>query len=226
MIRVVIAEDEELARERVRDLVLDHPRLELVGEACDGRAAVELVQAQQPDLLLLDIQMPELDGFQVLDAITGDSMPAVIFITAYDEYAIRAFAVRALDYLLKPIVAERFHAAIERVGAPLATRFVALRNGRHYFVPVSEVHWIEADGNYVRICTSDASHLVRDTMKSVEARLDASRFVRVHRSAIVAVDRVQSIEAREQGEYELTMARGEKLISSRSYSARVRALLR
>jgi two-component system, LytTR family, response regulator len=207
----------------------------------------------RPDLVFLDIQLPELDGFQVIDALRDAPLPAVVFVTAYDEYAIRAFEVDAIDYLLKPVTPERFAAAVDRARARLAdprradastpdpvrslaarvtgergwaTRFVARRGAKHYFVRVPDVEWIDAVGNYVRLHTRDRSHLIRDTMKGVEARLDPERFVRIHRSAIVAVDAIESIEAREQGEYRVTVRGGVRLVSSRGYSDRVRRLLR
>jgi two-component system LytT family response regulator len=246
-----VVDDELLPRQRVLDLVRAHPRLELVGEAEHGAAALDVIVECRPDLVFLDIQMPELDGFQVISALDDDALPAVVFVTAYDEYAIRAFEVDAIDYLLKPVTAERFGAAVERVlnridqptasldnpirtlasraaeqrGVP-TTRFVARRGSQHYFVRVADIDWIEAVGNYVRLQTGDKSHLIRQTMKGVEAKLDATEFVRIHRSALVAVDRIQSIEAREQGEYLVTMRGGAKLVSSRGYSDRVRRLLR
>jgi len=249
-LRVVVVDDEELPRQRVSDLVRADSRLELVGQAEHGAAALDLIVECRPDLVFLDIQMPELDGFQVIAALDDDALPAVVFVTAYDEYAIRAFEVDAIDYLLKPVTAERFAAAVERVHdrierrdgsvdnpiralasraaeqrAMPTTRFVARRGSKHYFVRVAEIDWIEAVGNYVRLQTGDKSHLIRETMKGVEARLDPGEFVRIHRSALVAVDRIQSIEAREQGEYLVTLQNGAKLVSSRGYSDRVRRLL-
>ncbi len=250
-LRVVVVDDEALARQRVVDLVRAHPALELVGQAGDGTAALDTIVDRRPDLVFLDIQMPELDGFQVVTALDDEALPAVVFVTAYDEYAIRAFEVDAIDYLLKPVAAERFAAAVSRVlarlerrdapgdgplralasrasarhGAP-ATRFVARRGAKHYFVRVADVDWIEAVGNYVRLQTGDKSHLIRETMKGIEAKLDPAEFVRIHRSAIVAVERIASIETREHGEYLVTMRGGAKLVSSRAYSERVRALLR
>ena len=249
-LRAVVVDDERLARERVAELVRADDRLELVGEAAHGAAALDLIVEQRPDLAFLDIQMPELDGFQVVAAL-DDALPALVFVTAYDAYAIRAFEVDAIDYLLKPVTAARFAEAVARVvgrverrdlslDAPIrglaaaaasrhgtpAVRFVARRGTKHYFVRVAEIERIEAEGNYVRLHTGDRSHLVRETLKGVEARLDPGQFVRIHRSALVAVDRIRSIEARAEGEYLVTMRDGARLVSSRGYSARVRALLR
>jgi two-component system LytT family response regulator len=252
-LRTLVVDDERLARERVTSLVRDRPELTLIGEAQDGRTALDLIVEHRPDLVFLDVQMPELDGFQIIGALEGDEaggpLPAVVFVTAYDAYALRAFEVAAMDYLLKPVTAERFAAAVSRVLArtgqrssavPLhafaeqaaaaraerPTRLVARRGARHYFIRVVDVDWIEADGNYVRVQTGDTAHLIRDTMHGIEAKLDPEEFVRIHRSAIVAIDRIQSIEAREAGEYLVTLRGGAKLVSSRGYSHRVRSLLR
>jgi len=172
-------------------------------------------------------------------------------VTAYDAYAIRAFEVDAIDYLLKPVNAERFDAAVTRVvarlhdaerlpeaavrtlasrasqarGAPIG-RFVARRGAKHYFIRTSDIDWIEADGNYLRLWTGDRSHLVRETMKAAEERLDAAAFVRIHRSTIVAIDRIESIQAQDNGDYVVTMQSGAKLASSRGYADRIRGLLR
>ena len=244
----MVVDDEQLPRQRVRDLVSQHEALTLVGEASDGAQALDVIVDLEPDLVFLDIQMPELDGFQVVASLADGPLPAVVFVTAYDEYALRAFEVDAIDYLLKPVTPERFAAAVARVcsrvagaanDAPVralaarvvhdqgfATRFVARRGSKHYFVRASDTDWIEAVGNYVRLRTGETSHLIRETMKGIESRLDPAHFVRIHRSAMVAIDRIRSIEAREHGEYVVTMANGARLVSSRAYSDRVRALLR
>jgi len=250
-LRTVVVDDEALPRQRVADLVRGDSRLELVGEADDGRVALDLIVEQRPDLVFLDIQMPELDGFQVIAALDDEALPAIVFVTAYDAYALRAFEVDAIDYLLKPVNAERFDAAVARVvgrlhdaqprseaavrtlasrasesrGAPLV-RFVARRGAKHYFIRTNDVDWIEADGNYLRLWTGDRSHLVRETMKAAEDRLDAASFVRIHRSTIVAIDRIESIQAQDNGDYVVTMRGGAKLASSRGYGDRIRGLLR
>lgn len=250
-LRTVVVDDEALPRQRVADLVRGDSRLELVGEADDGRAALDLIVQRRPDLVFLDIQMPELDGFQVIAALDDDALPAIVFVTAYDAYAIRAFEVDAIDYLLKPVNAERFDAAVARVvgrlhddqpssepavrtlasrasearGAPLV-RFVARRGAKHYFIRTNDVDWIEADGNYLRLWTGDRSHLVRETMKAAEERLDSASFVRIHRSTIVAIDRIESIQAQDNGDYVVTMRGGTTLASSRGYADRIRGLLR
>jgi two-component system, LytTR family, response regulator len=251
-LRTVVVDDESLPRERMVDLVRTHPDLSLVGQAEHGASALDVISETRPDLVFLDIQMPELDGFQLVSALDEEIMPAIVFVTAYDEYAIRAFEVDAVDYLLKPITEERFRAAVARVlsrtqhqggtsgdgiralasrasqerGTP-TTRFVARLGSRHYFVKVADLEWVEADGNYMRLHTSDRkSHLIRETMRGIEARLDPSAFVRIHRSVIVAVERIATIEAREHGEYIVNMTGGAKLVSSRGYSERVRDMLR
>jgi two-component system, LytTR family, response regulator len=247
-LRTIVVDDESLARQAVRDLVVGHPALSLIGEATDGREALDAIVTHKPDLVFLDIQMPELDGFQVVGALDDESLPAVVFVTAYDAFAIKAFEVNAIDYLMKPVTPERFAAAVARVQSRLGdaqtgrdsirgmlddvesparvSRFVARRGQKHYFVKVADIDWIEADGNYLRLVTGETSHLIRETMKGVEARLDPAQFVRVHRSAIVAIDRIRSIEARDHGDYLVTMASGARLETSRGYSDRVRALLR
>ncbi|HEV8216101.1 MAG TPA: LytTR family DNA-binding domain-containing protein [Gemmatimonadaceae bacterium] len=250
-LRTVVVDDEALPRQRLADLVRADSRLVLAGEADDGRAALDLIVEQRPELVFLDIQMPELDGFQVIAALDDDVLPAIVFVTAYDAYAIRAFEVDAIDYLLKPVNAERFGAAVTRVvtrlhdaeprpeaavrtlasrasearGTPIV-RFVARRGAKHYFIRTSDIDWIEADGNYLRLWTGDRSHLVRETMKTAEERLDAAAFVRIHRSTIVAIDRIESIQAQDNGDYVVTMQGGAKLASSRGYADRIRGLLR
>lgn len=247
-LRTLVIDDEVLPRQRLRELVSGHDALTLVGEAADGATALDRIVELRPDLIFLDIQMPELNGFEVLAALDEEVLPAVVFVTAYDVYAIRAFEVDAVDYLLKPVTEERFAAAVERVcsrvsqteGARKAravavrvdhdrgslTRFVARRGGKHYLIPVSDVSWVEAEKNYLRIHAGAQTHLVRQTMKEVETRLDPENFVRIHRSALVAIDKIQSIETTEGGTFAITMKNGGRLMSSRSYHDRLRALLR
>ena len=247
-LRTIVVDDEPLARQRVADLVRGRPELTLVAEAEDGRAALDLIAELRPDLVFLDIQMPELNGFEVISALEDDAMPRFVFITAFDDYAVRAFEVDAMDYLLKPVTNERFDAAVSRVlsrtspgdASPVRaladraaearserpTRLVARRGNRHYFVRVADVDWIEAVGNYVRLQTGESSHLIRETMRALEAKLDPAQFVRMHRSAIVAIDRIDGIQSRDAGEYVVTLRDGTRLVSSRAYSDRIRALLR
>jgi two-component system LytT family response regulator len=180
--------------------------------------------------------------------VDDDVAPAIVFVTAFDRYAIRAFEVDAVDYLLKPLTEERFDAAVARVLGRVehremlqhvralaermnerrsyASRFVARRGGKHYFVRVADIDWLESNGNYIRLHTGETSHLVRDAMKTVEERLDPAHFIRIHRSIMIAIDRIRAIETREHGEYIITMAAGNRLVSSRSFSDRVRRLVR
>lgn len=247
-LRVVIVDDEALARQRLRTLVGESPSLELVGEAGDGTAALDLVASAVPDLLFLDVQMPELDGFEALASLDPDVTPAVVFVTAYDEHAVRAFEVGALDYLLKPIVPERFHAAVARLCERLpladqsrrarhaaleverergfARRLAVRRNNTHYFVGTDEIRWIAADGNYAELHTEGKTHLVRATVKELIGRLDPERFARIHRSTIVAIDSIRSIESSPHGEWVVTMEDGTPLSTSRSYASEVRRLRR
>ena len=247
-LRVVLADDEPLVRERLRTLLAGREDCTLVAECADGAEAVAVIEAQRPDVILLDVQMPELDGFEVLEALPPDARPATIFVTAYDEYAVRAFEVNAVDYLLKPVEPGRFTAAIDRVARPHGTGARAadldallaeLRARRRWaerllirtgseisFVRVADIDWIDAADNYVRLHAGARTCLMRETMKALESRLDPERFVRVHRSAIVQLDRVVRMEPYFHGEYVLTLRDGTKLTSSRSYSARLRALVR
>lgn len=249
--RVVLADDEPLVRERLRTLLAARQDCTLLAECADGAGALASIMEQQPDIVLLDVQMPELDGFEVVEALPADVQPAIIFVTAYDEYAVRAFGVNAVDYLLKPVEPARFHDAIDRVIARHATRTsgqpnpdlgtllaeiralrgpgerLVVRDGyRITFVPVEDIDWIDAAGNYVRVHAAGRTHLLRETMKAVESRLSPDRFVRVHRSAIVNVQRIAQMEPHFHGEYVLTLRDGTKLTSSRSYSQHLRALLR
>jgi two-component system LytT family response regulator len=249
VIRTLLADDEPLARERLRSLLQSAPDIELVAECVDGADAVAGIEKHAPDLLLLDIQMPELDGFEVLQAIATPP-PAIIFVTAYDAFALRAFEVAAVDYVLKPIEPVRFERSLERARAKLGgarpgvddavaallahvererrgpERFVVRMGSRVSFVRADDVEWIEATGNYARLCAHGKTYLVRETMKSVEARLDPARFIRIHRSVIVHVDRIASMEPHLHGEWEVKMRDGTRFTSSRTHSDRLRALMR
>lgn len=252
--RVLIADDEPLARERLRMLLAERPELEIVGEAEDGAAAVEAILRERPELIFLDIRMPELDGIEVARALAAEAEegappPVIVFVTAYDEYALRAFEVNARDYLTKPVDRERLGEALDRALAqrsspaldPSLVAFLeSLRRERAfpvrflvrdargglYFVRADDVEWVEAEENYVRLHAAGRSHLVRDTMTAFRAKLDPARFVRVHRSAIVNVDRIARVEPYARGEYTLTLADGTKITSSRAHSDDLRRLLR
>jgi two-component system LytT family response regulator len=254
VIRLVIADDEPLARQRIRSLLEDRGDVAIVGEARDGAEAVDMILRERPDVVFLDVKMPELDGFEVIAALeamsetdASSSSPAIVFVTAFGEFAVKAFEVRALDYLLKPFDRARLDRALESASARRATgsagpalrellgmlrseerreqRFL-IRNGhRMYFVLASDIDWADAAGNYVRLHAQGRAHLHRDTMKALETRLDPRRFVRIHRSAIVNIDRIAQIEPYVHGEYVVTMRDGTRLTSSRAHSAGLRTLL-
>ena len=251
---VVIADDEPLARERVRQLLARHPRWTIVAECRTGPEAVDAILNHRPAAVFLDIRMPGLDGLEVADAVSGDAAgegPAVVFVTAYDEFALRAFDVSAVDYLLKPIDRERFDRAVIRLESRLASdapadsrpdvailldgvrpdtpplrRFLVRSPRGYHFVDAADVEWIEAEGNYAALHAGGRVHLVRHTMKSLESRLDPTAFVRVHRSAIVHVKRVTRVEPLGHGEYRLHLMSGARVDASRGYGDRVVALLK
>lgn len=237
-IRAVVVDDEPLGRDRVRMLAERHDELQVIAECADGRSAVDAIQDKRPDLVFLDVQMPELDGFGVIEEIGVDRMPAVIFVTAYDRHALRAFEVHALDYLLKPFRADRFFEAVERVvrivregrrdaanalGDLMAERAGSLDrilvkgSKKDHFVRVSQIDWVEAAGNYIRLHTGAREHLIRQTMRNLEGRLDPGKFVRIHRSAIVNVDNVKELRRNGSGEYEVILLGGKRLKVSRGY---------
>ena len=250
VVRVVIVDDEPLARERIRTMLEGRDEYTVVAECGDGEAAAAEIARLRPDLVFLDVQMPELDGFGVIEALGDERLPVIVFVTAFDDYAIRAFDVSAVDYLLKPFDRPRFERALARAAARLdsggesdddelrafvsrlrtergyVTRFVVRADGRITFVRVEDVDWIDSAGNYVRLHAAGRVHLLRETLKSVEARLDPDAFVRVHRSAIVSLDRIASLEPYFHGEYVVTMRDGSKLTSSRTHSSALRELLK
>lgn len=225
--RAIIVDDEALARERVRTLLAGAPGIDVVAECSGGREAVETILAERPDLVFLDVQMPDLDGFEVLEAVASEWLPAVIFVTAYDEYAIRAFDVHAIDYLLKPIEPERFRKALARVQKrdllamlderPI-DRLVIRTRSKVSFLKPSEIDWIEADGKHAVLHAGRGSHVVRHTLTRLEQRLIPHGFVRVHRSAIVNVDRIKELEPWFHGEYVVVLKDGTKLTSSAAHS--------
>lgn len=250
LMRALIVDDEPLPRERLRTLLAGHPQVAVVGECRDGREAVQAITRLRPDLVFLDVQMPGLDGFGVLEALAGTPLPAIIFVTAYDEYAVRAFDAGSLDYLLKPIRPDRFEQALARALHHLGTaqreereqrlfewvaqlraeqaytrRFVVEQAGRLHFVRVDEVAWISGADNYVTLHVGTRPYLLRRTLKALEAELPADRFVRVHRSLIINVDHVASVEPHTHGAYVVTMQNGTRLTTSRTYSDRLRRLL-
>jgi len=225
--RALIVDDEALARERVRTLLADAPGITIVAECSGGREAVAKILAERPDLVFLDVQMPDLDGFDVLEAVASEWLPAVIFVTAYDEYAIKAFDVHAIDYLLKPIEPERFRKALARVKKrdllallderPI-DRLVIRTRSKVSFLKPSEIDWIEADGKHAVLHAGRETHVVRHTLTRLEQRLVPHGFVRVHRSAIVNVDRIKELEPWFHGEYVVILNDGTKLTSSAAHS--------
>ena len=225
--RALIVDDEALARERVRTLLGQTSDITVVGECSGGREAVEKILAERPDLVFLDVQMPDLNGFEVLDAVATEWLPAVIFVTAYDEYAIKAFDVHAIDYLLKPIEPERFRKALARATKrgllsllderPI-DRLVIRNRSKVSFLKLSEIDWIEADGKHARLHSGRETHVVRHTLTRLEQRLASHGFVRVHRSAIVNVDRIKELEPWFHGEYVVILKDGTKLTSSAAHS--------
>jgi two-component system LytT family response regulator len=225
-IRALVVDDEALARERVRSL-LQGTDVTVIEECSGGRDAVDAILEHRPDLVFLDVQMPDLDGFEVLDAVASEWLPAVIFVTAYDEYAIKAFDVHAIDYLLKPIEPERFRKALARatkngllslLDARPIDRLVIRTRGKVSFLRPSEIDWIEADGKHVHLHAGRDTHVVRHTLTGLEQRLASHGFVRVHRSAIVNVDRIKELEPWFHGEYVVILKDGTKLTSSAAHS--------
>jgi two-component system, LytTR family, response regulator len=239
-IRTVIADDENLARKKLRVLLNAECGVTILAECKDGQQAIAAVQEHKPDLLLLDIQMPDLDGFQVQGKIPPNLMPVVIFTTAYDHYAIRAFETHALDYLLKPFNQERLHHALERVKAELLKshehsvkarildllgktkpepaplrRLVIRTGGRVVFLELDEVDWIEAAANYVKLHVGNTSYLLREGIGHISAKLDPERFVRIHRSSIVNVSRIRELQPCDSGEYIAVLRDGKELSCSR-----------
>jgi two-component system LytT family response regulator len=250
-IRTVIVDDEPLARRGIRSQLSEEKDFEIVSECRNGLEAVETIAEESPDLVFLDVQMPELDGFGVLEAVGAKKMPAVIFVTAYDKYALQAFDVHALDYLLKPIDPDRFTQALERARAQLdrtsiqdlsqrlqgllndlkgsrrtkyADRLVIKSAGRISFLRVADIDWIEAADNYVRLHVGPDQHLLRETLSSLDRRLDPDRFVRIHRSRIVNIQRVKELHPLFRGVYEIRLQDGTRLESGRGYKAGLQQL--
>jgi len=235
-LRVALVDDEPLGRERIRTLLADEKDVALVGEYRTGEEALAGILESAPQVLFLDVRMPGMDGFalvQLLETeLPPEQRPFIVVVTAYDAYALRAFDVSAVDYLLKPFDRARFHAALTRARARVTERprpeprFVVRSASRMTLVRAADVEWIAGEGNYARLHSSGRRHLVRETLKSVEARLDPHKFVRVHRSAIVNVDCVATLEPYVHGQYVLTMKDGSRIVSSRTHSPKLRALLK
>lgn len=250
-IRTLIVDDEPLAREKLRGFLDKEEGFEVVGECRDGAEALMKIEEEHPDLVFLDIQMPEMNGFDVLENLDPEHLPTIVFTTAFDEYALKAFEVHAIDYLLKPFDRERFRQALEQVRVEqerrevdrmksrleallddLETRrpqprdrLVVKSGGRVVFVRLQDIDWIDAAGNYVKIHTAGDTLQLRETMTRIEKRLDPDRFLRIHRSTIVNIERIRELEQQFHGDYVVVLDGGQRLTLSRSYRDRVHQLL-
>jgi two-component system LytT family response regulator len=249
-IRTLVIDDEPLARERVRKLLEKESDVEVIGECGDGREALETILKVKPDLIFLDVQMPELDGFGVLEKLRNAKMPAVIFVTAHDQFALQAFDVHALDYLLKPFDSERFQRALDRArqliadrqegdvsrriselladvraGTKHPARLAIKSEGRVLFLKTDDIDWIEAADNYVNLHLGNESHMHRETMSALEGKLPADKFLRISRSTIVNVDRIKELQPLFHGEYAVILRNGVRLTLSRSHRDKLDRLL-
>jgi len=249
-IQVLIVDDEPLARERIRKLLQKEADLEIIGECADGSEAVAAIRKQRPDLVFLDVQMPELDGFGVLEQLEPGPIPVVVFVTAHDRFALRAFEVHALDYLLKPFDAERFRNALERArdrvqgrqtgelshriselladlrtGAKKQDRLAVKTGGKILFLRMAEIEWIEAADNYVNLHLGSEAHLHRETMAALEEKLPADKFMRISRSTIVNIERIKELQPLFHGEHAVILRNGTRLTLSRSHRGELNRLL-
>ena len=249
-IRTLIVDDEPLARERIRALLQKEADIEIIGECADGRGAVAAISKDRPDLVFLDVQMPELDGFGVLEELESEARPAVVFVTAHDKFALRAFEVHALDYLLKPFDSGRFKKALERArdriqrqqtgelshriselladlktGAKHTERLAIKSGGKVLFLKIDEIDWIEAADNYVELHIGNESHLHRETMAALEGQLPADKFMRISRSTIVNIERIKELQPMFHGEYAVILRTGMRLTLSRSHRDKLDQLL-
>ena len=249
-IRVLLVDDEPLAREMLREMLQSDPQVSIVGECVNGHEALSAIKALTPDLLFLDVQMPELGGFELLSSLGTSALPHIIFVTAYDQYAVRAFEVHALDYLLKPFDQERFNISWQRakdqiardrnggidqrilalledlkVGNKYLERLVIKAGGRIYFLETNEIDWIEAEGNYVSVHSNKKTHLLRETISSLEAQLDPKKFVRIHRSSIVRIASIRELQPWFHGEYRINLENGTQLTLSRNYRDKLQEAL-
>jgi two-component system LytT family response regulator len=246
-LRAFIVDDEAPARRRIRRLLLSEPDVAVTGECGDGASAIEVIIRERPDLVFLDVQMPERDGFDVVAGIRSGDRPPIVFVTAYDRYALRAFEIHAVDYLLKPFTRERFRTALERVRDRIArrapdsavealvrtlrdrqkyrSRVTVKSGGRTHVIDLASVDWIQAADNYVRLHVQSREYLLRETLASLETRLDPARFVRIHRSVIVPVDRVATLTPVSHGDAEVLLRDGTRLAASRTWRDRLRRVI-
>lgn len=248
MIRVLVADDQPMARERLVSLLAAEPGVEVTATAASGPETVEVIRQSSPDLVFLDLQMPGMDGFKVIETIGVDRMPPTVFVTAYDEYAVRAFEVQAIDYLLKPFGRQRFQSALARARKHLerdrqgelaqrlsellrtgrletTERLLVKAGGRVSFVDIDSIDWVEAEGNYVRIHAGPQVHLMRETMNSLIARIGERQFSRIHRSRIVNIARVKELIIAGGGDYQVLLWDGTRLGLSRLYRDALQAQL-
>lgn len=250
-IKALIIDDEPLAREKLRGFLESAEGIEILGECRDGREALETIEQETPDLIFLDVQMPEMDGFEVLANLELEKMPTVVFVTAFDQYAIKAFDVHAVDYLLKPYDRQRFVQALDRARVEVERRqtgdmksqllallqdvekrspsfperLVVKSSGRVILIKVDDLDWVDAAGNYVRLHAGNESHLLRETMSRLENRLDPARFLRIHRSTIVNIERIKELQQQFHGDYLVVLKNGQRLTLSRSYRDKIQGLL-
>ena len=240
-VKVLIVDDEPLARDRIREMLTDYPEMEVVAEARNGQEAVESIETHAPDLVFLDVQMPDFNGFDVLQNLKLDRMPLIIFVTAYDQHAIHAFEVHAVDYLTKPFDRKRFAEAIDqakifmkgtgesdtsrimkmlqdfKAGPRYLERFAIKHGEKTFFIRSEDIDAIEAQGNYVRLNLGNSSHLLRETLSNIEAQIDPRVFVRIHRRTIVNINRVKELQAWARGEYRVVLQNGAHYSLSRGY---------
>ena len=268
-LRALIVDDESLAREALLVMLDDDPEIEVIAECRNGKEAVTVIREQSPDVVFLDIQMPEMDGFQVVEEVGARQMPVTIFVTAYDKHALRAFEAHALDYLLKPFDHDRFNTALQRAktfvrqqklgeiseslfamlqdmklktGGDSPTdadnrnperaarkepidRVVIKSGGRIYFLKIEEIDWVEGAGDYLSLHSGNQTHLIRETMGNFHAKLDSQKFLRIHRSTIVNIERIKDIRPLFKGDYVITLTSGMRLKASRGYRRELQALL-
>ena len=264
-IRAIIVDDEILARKALKEMLKDDAEMEVVAECRNGREAVAAIREQLPDVVFLDIQMPEMDGFEAIEEIGAEMMPVTVFVTAFDKHALRAFEAHALDYLLKPFDHDRFNTALQRAKILVRQRkisenlfammqdmklkpgetaletgsrkpdvtsqkepidcVVIKASGRIYFLKVEEIDWVEAAGDYLSLHSGNKTHLIRETMREFHAKLDTQKFLRIHRSTIVNIERIKDIQPLFKGEYLITLTTGKRLKSSRGYRPGLHALL-
>ena len=242
IVRVVIADDEPKARNNIRRMLKEYPEFEIIKMCRDGKETLDAITELSPDLVFLDIQMPGYNGFELLQKIEEDALPKIVFVTAYDEFALQAFEVHAIDYLMKPFDATRFNKAIQKAKESLMpelkadvnqkiknllatirkyeeskNKIMIKQNGKIFFLDTSEITHIESAGNYVKIITGSGQYMIRETMKNIEGKLDNDIFFRIHRSLIVNISSIKVIEPWFHGDYQVTLKDGTQLNMSRNY---------